>query len=221
MKLLRTQRNQIFDLVSAEGLSPAQFYLHERAFTGDVKLSMKGTKFYFIFSPEERNQSLFIGMISYSPGQEIKSASTSTKIRWQALLELIKVWLKTIDRETAEPDKWEQMFESSRNIGFDSESDDNSQFNFTEVLQIQGAASRAKLSFESLDLDAERLKILNKKLDYIVEKAKNLGRFDWKNLFIGTMISTLIQISVSQETGKLVWNLLREAFKTVFLIALK
>ena len=54
----------------------------------------------------------------------------------------------------------------------------------------------------------------------IAEKAKSFGRVDWKNLFIGTMIGTIVQLALPSETGHALWLLLKEAFKKVILISL-
>jgi hypothetical protein len=129
-------------------------------------------------------------------------------------------WLKYLNRELDQPDKWAGMFESSSQIGWTPDERDNVQFTYVEVHEIETAISRVKVGMQDLGLAKEQINIMEAKLDYVTERAKTVGKVDWKNLFIGTMISTIVQLALPPETGHALWLLLREAFKKVLLISL-
>lgn len=66
----------------------------------------------------------------------------------------------------------------------------------------------------------DQLKMINEKLDYISEKAKSLGRVDWKNIVIGTLITLILQLALPQETSKALWMIFKDIFQHYLLISI-
>lgn len=54
-------------------------------------------------------------------------------------------------------------------------------------------------------------------LERLTELAKELNKFDWKNLFIGTIISITIQLNVTPDNATLLWELIQNVFSNYFL----
>jgi hypothetical protein len=54
-------------------------------------------------------------------------------------------------------------------------------------------------------------------LDHLMELAKELNKFDWKSLFIGTISSIIIQLGVTKENAHELWSLIKKVFNNFFL----
>ena len=219
MKLLPSQRNQVYDAITQAGFSPAQFKLSDQLVTKIhgtfTELSLNGSEYYYRFY---ENHGGHVGV--FSPGHDTLSEQVNPGA-WLSQLNHIYKWLSLVKREIEQPDKWQHIFDESKSIGINIGTEDNSQFTYEEVTHIQQAMLRAKAAAGQLQLTAQQLRLLSDKLDYVAEKAKLLGRIDWKNLFMGTMITMIVDLGVPDELKKQLWLILKESFKVILQIALK
>jgi len=58
---------------------------------------------------------------------------------------------------------------------------------------------------------------MEKTLDYLKEKAKTLGKFDWKNLFIGTIMTYSLEFALPHESIASLMQVIKKALGTFFL----
>jgi hypothetical protein len=216
VELLRSQRNSLFDWVVQAGLSPLSFEINESD-NNRVRIAMKNSGHYFVFKFFPVLNDTTILEIQFSPGKSTQVASYSST-KWEGLDNIFLEWLSFVKRETESPDKWLEMYEASKRVGWSTNDEANTLFTFNEFMDINIRIEQVKVKVSQINIPPDQLGLLHSKLDYISEKAKTLGRIDWKNLVIGTIIGYLVQTALPPETAKSVWLIVQEVFKKVLLL---
>lgn len=61
----------------------------------------------------------------------------------------------------------------------------------------------------------EELIQISEKLDYLSKAVDRLNRFDWKGLALGTFIGISTNLAIDTESGRKVFELLRQAFDAI------
>jgi hypothetical protein len=219
MKLLNKQKNQLFDIIESNGLSPAMFTYQEWAVEGkgivETRILVKNTDYYFYIMS---GPSIAKYEIIFSPGNELIK-DTRFPSRWDVLIDLFGEWTINLKNEIEVVDKWENL--KNQFNEFDLKNDGygilNSKFTAQEFIELKSKVNTLQEGISKLSLPPEQIKLINNKLDQITEQAIHLGRFDWRSYFIGTLTTLVMQLSLSQETGKAIWQLAKEAFQTLFL----
>jgi len=103
---------------------------------------------------------------------------------------------------------------NSIKLNLNNEADKFSALEF-EDLKIK--VSAIKQGLNNIDLLSDQISVINEKLDHLTELAVNMNKFDWKSQFIGTIISIIIQLEVTQENAKSLWALIKQVFNNYFL----
>lgn len=218
MKLLISQKDQLYDLIENLGLSPSQFEFSEDfsdKYLGQKKttLKFKDREFFFVFEtgPKAINSHYSI----MCPGTEsyIKNEYPGD---WANQIYYITIWLKNILREINSPNKWERLQSEIGNIQLNFEHD-HDKFSVQEFEDIQSKVLGIKQGLGSIGLQEEEVKIINQKLDHLTEMAKVLTKFDWKSLFAGSIASVLIQLSITPDHIKAIWALMKMSFSNFIL----
>ena len=58
---------------------------------------------------------------------------------------------------------------------------------------------------------------IKNQLERLTLLAVDLGKFDWKNLFVGTIMSIIIQLGVNKENANLIWLAIKQMFYEYFI----
>ena len=218
MILLTSQKDQLFDIISENELSPSQFELREiqsgissgQRATG---IYFKNSAFYFIF--ETGPSTIDKHYARYCPGKD-SFIKVDYPGDWDLQLNIFKHWVSYLQREISTPDKWSRLNKElsylDLNYAFDSDKFTVSEFQVLSV-KIHILQDRIK----EIDLTHDQTEIINRKLDFLLEKAKDLSKFDWKSLFIGTLLNIPIQLGVSEEKIRSLWSLIKEIFNQYLL----
>lgn len=205
MYLLRSQLNDFYELIEKQGyFSPLQFDIS----SGKTELKLKETQFYFrVFDDSGYVDSM---VANFSPGKFMYKEATSGT-NWEGIKSSFKNWLDYLKREVAAPDKWDRLIEEVRYIIGDSRVE-NTAFSHQEYLEVRSNIDAIKSQLSSIPLlEAQSTAILHQ-LNRLAEMTDRLNKFDWRNLFIGTIISCVIQLGVTQEHAKLLFDLIKNAF---------
>ena len=67
-------------------------------------------------------------------------------------------------------------------------------------------------------LDAAQSVNINSKLDYLVDRSQKLGRIDWKNIFVATIINVAIILALNPQQARSLWLLVKNCFKGILLL---
>ncbi len=128
------------------------------------------------------------------------------------------LWLDSLKRELTTPNKWERLLKEVNNANIKiSNSDDEGNFSYLEYTDIVKRMELLNNKITTLFLPLNQQKIIIDKLNQLITIAQNLNKVNWKNLFVGTIISIIIQLEVSRENAAELWELIRQVFHNFFL----
>lgn len=217
MKLLVSQKDELFDLINdSEWFSPSQFKIIE---TGtkekgvNTEVKFENSEYYFRFFEQRDYYGVFVA--NYSPGEKLLFEATSS-LDWNLGVIHFKNWLRFLNREINAPDKWSRLLKELSNIQILSETDET-KFSYREYNELSDKISQIKDLIKTVPLLVEQQNAIIDKLDHLTDLARELNKFDWKSLFIGTITSIIIQLSVTKENALQIWALIKKVFNNFFL----
>jgi len=215
MQLLTSQKNQIYNYLTATHyFSPNQFKLEETQHRGKTITSLKfiNSKYYFNFIEDTE----YVGFyLNYSPGKELIKEATSN-VNWNIGFDHFITWLSNLQRELQSPNLWERFQTEISGIQLSSNFD-NSKFTISEYEKLTQKLNYISERVSTIPLLENQQNEIIISLERLEELAKELNRFDWKNLFIGTILSIIIQLKVNPENATALWNLIKDVFNDYFL----
>ena len=216
MKLLKSQKNSLFELIEEiDFFSHNQFEVTEDETMGVYETIIfynEDRSFYFRFNESQYSNQLYI---NYSPGNTQFTDSSST-IHWDQSLSYFKNWLYFLKREVTAPNLWEKFKTEISDIKL-LNNFNNEKFSFNEYKEISQKIDSLKDSISSIPLILNQQNEIILRLDHLSETAKDLGKFDWISLFVGTIISVVIQLNVTPENANALWELIKRIFNNYFL----
>jgi len=59
----------------------------------------------------------------------------------------------------------------------------------------------AEYAGRTYSLSAEQMRVLDAKINYLVEAAGRLGRTDWRGLFVGVIVSYILTVALPPESA--------------------
>ncbi|MDO8733647.1 MAG: hypothetical protein Q7K21_00615 [Elusimicrobiota bacterium] len=218
MQLLKSQKNDIFDVIQNSDLSPAQFelseydenYSYDETIT-NTKLAYKNTDFYFLFETGDRNEHIS----TFSPGRETVTQRENPG-NWITQLLYVKEWLSNLEREITQEDKWVRLEEEIENLKI-SDNDNNQKFSVEEYEVLTKKLNVLKEKISEIELLPEQIETISRKIDFLTETAKSFNKTDWKSLFMGTFIQLVFQLSIPPETSGIIWKTIKGIFTNYFL----
>jgi len=215
MKLLVIQKNELYDIITGFNLSPSLFEFKEAKSTmtdNEVAtvLLLKNSQFAFIF--ETLNEKHFI---YFSPGTDTFKSEAFPET-WGTLLGYFQNWVSTLLYEIKSEDKWERLQNEIKGLNI-KYSVDASKFSAHEFEVLKTNFNSIKSQITKIGLTVEQAQVIESKLDHLLELAKDMNKFDWKNLFIGTIISIIIQLGITPDNASNLWKIIKQIFSNYFL----
>lgn len=155
--------------------------------------------------------------IGFTPTRASSWEGRSYPGSWDSQLRQFSEWLGYLKREVTSPNKWERLHKELESLKFNFR-DDKTKFSAQEFEDIKVKIETLKRSINEIGLLEKDVAVINSKLDHLTEMAINLNKFDWKSLFIGTIISIVIQLNVTPDNAKALWSLINTVFNSYFLL---
>ena len=210
--MLKSQKNDVFDSIEKQGLSPSLFEFEESITGTTVILRVKNTEYFFNFLQNQNNGHF----ARFCPGHDVHTDSSNTG-SWLEQLLCLRRWVKYVTRELNAQDKWKILQEEIANMNFGDINYDSSQFNIQEYELLKLNIGALKVNISKMDILESKVEVINIKLDHLLDLAKSMNKTDWKSLFIGTFISLFIQLSIDKQTGQTIWQYIQSVFSTFLL----
>jgi len=114
---------------------------------------------------------------------------------WDYVFRYAEQWVQRIKEEHEAPDLWRTLEEQGELIA--GPPIENTPFTPTELEHISATLSEAKeYARANLELDPQQLQRIEDQLDYLVEAAERVGRLDWRNLVVGSLLALVLQAIV-------------------------
>jgi len=215
--LLKSQSNEVFNLVKESELDPFNFSWSEEdsKYTSTKaglsvpvsRLSYEDGCFYFQFDVHKgRHYAIF------SPGSD-KLFEEQYPGDWSGQLAYVRMWLRYLRREIEQADLWGELSKYQLPPGERLSNDiGNAPFSSGQVDAIAEGLGKVRFYLEAeFNLNEEQQKLVNEKLDYLLGAAKRQGRKDWLHTAIGVIFTLAIGLSCTPEQAKTLWNILKVA----------
>jgi len=209
--LLNSQKAELFEIVKAQGFSPASFEhgpgKDERGRPSGFFVRLKKTDYFFVVHP--------IGgdfQIRYAPGEQYEEERFDSR-QWSEASECFHGWLESLRTELNTPDPWDDVAKFSAIVPFSPAQDNpNTAFSYQETQAIWKAlgAIQQTLLNEAHDSE-EHQALIETQIGFLVESSKTMGRKDWLVIAIGTLVTIAVAMSLSPETGKAIFHILEQA----------
>ncbi|MFA6355951.1 MAG: hypothetical protein WCY23_02450 [Candidatus Omnitrophota bacterium] len=221
--ILKAQKEWVFNKIVELGLKPSEFewgktksgYISD---TEVLYLKYINTAYYYKFDFYD----VEYYYCYYSPGAEKPLEKVFTK-KWIDIASSVIDWLISLEKEISIIDPWEEI--SSYKPGDKVDLGDeitNSPFSSPQIERIIKAIEKLKSEIErNYNLDKEQKEIVNSKLDYLIDKAKTIGRIDWRNIFAGTIVNLAVDLALDSQKYKLLWQLVKSCFEGIRLLTIK
>ncbi|KEQ31209.1 hypothetical protein N180_02880 [Pedobacter antarcticus 4BY] len=209
MKLLTSQKNSLYDLIELnDSFTPSQFAVIDGA--NQFRIQYTNSEYYFKI--QKVTSSWYIDFI---PGSNTYQNSTSTSL-WSEVAIHFRHWVENLNREISAPDKWDRLTQEMNNLRGIIPAD-NTMFSHSEYLILSQQISQIKSSIAAISLTSEQNFAIESKLDHLLALANDMNKFDWQGLFIGTIISIIIQLGVTQEHAQELLAIIKQVFSGYFL----
>ena len=114
------------------------------------------------------------------------------------------------------PDQWTELRNVQPMISSKSfTKEDLEAFTDTEKKQIEDSLSKfQQLIQEEMSPVKEQLDYIQEKLDYLDAAVDRLNRFDWKGVALSTVMGIATNLSIDTNTGKQIFDLFQQAFRS-------
>src|ERR1019366_560235 len=194
------KKNEIFKKIQAVGLDPKQFDLED---DDEFRIKHKWSESRFIVGGDPGH---YVGssVVGDAPAWPVD------KYSWDALISRISSWLEDVKRDLETPDLWAELQREAELLGANDDVTENTPFTFDEQKEIAGRLQElAEHARRTNALSGEQMRILDGKLDYLVNAAGRLGRIDWRNAFVGAILGYIVTAALPPDARDIVLGLFR------------
>ena len=86
------------------------------------------------------------------------------------------------------------------------------EFSKEEKNEVRKILNALNQKISTLELPPSTIEVICNRLDNLSKKVDNSKKFDWKALFIGTIASLIMTLSIPPEASGLIWQYVKTAF---------
>jgi hypothetical protein len=199
MMLNKRERNKIYEEIAESGLDPTEFKFED---TGEKVSVTHNSGSTFGFSRKENPPDPIFGMnfgerykyeIKASVAEGITQTYDASSVD-HAVTVSVSLWLREIKATVGVPDYWAEMEGSRESLAIIQRGDfGNTPFGPTEQRQIALQLEEVKKQVRALyGLSNRQMTQVTEKLDTVIEDASRLGRKDWVIIFVGTILTLVL-----------------------------
>lgn len=125
---------------------------------------------------------------------------------------ILRKWILVIEKYNEHSSLFDSPLDNFSKINFE----DTDEFTDEEKYQIKQAINKLKAtSKQQLELSGDQSKLLNDKLDYLIEAVDRSNKFDWKSIAVGMISNIIVALSFDTNKGKHLWALFMDAMKSI------
>jgi hypothetical protein len=205
VEISRVQRNEVAEAIKASDFSSADFETDE----GDAAISVRhkptGSELLLNFG-----ELGFRFEASWTVGDDPVKGRSANELRF-----VTQDWLNDLVTYLATPDLWEEI--GKEPLTDLIEGQENTQFSPAEQSQIAAVIAEVLANAKKeLGLDDPQFKVLEAKLNYVVEAAGHTRRIDWLNLTLGAFADRTANAVLTPEVMHKVLSALDAALGALF-----
>ncbi len=178
MQLLKKTRNELVEAIKQSGLSLTDFATTEEPDALTIRHEQSASKFVVMLRD----------LLDYEVHWSAGGGNTHrAKADEDGIAIIAREWIEAVQVEVEAPDLWTELAQGQE-ISALMESQENTPFSLAEQKQIAGVlADIKKQAVETYGLPPGELRLLEAKLDYLIEAAPHARRIDWLNTAVGAV----------------------------------
>ena len=203
MRITNIQKKELSKIAKQHKLNLIDFEIFGQF--KEFKIKYKYNYFSFSIDRFEReNYKVLMFPIDNTNGISLSSNN------WIGVTKLFNKWAKDVAEEITTPTGW-RTFQSDNflNSGF---KELNEEFSESEKAYVRESIKELKQKINTLELSEQHLLVIERKLDELSDKVESLNKFDWKALFIGTIITLIMTLVIPPEISGLLWDHIKLIF---------
>jgi hypothetical protein len=216
--LLKTQRNELFEIVRNEGFDPTDFKWTTAAGRRGGReyeisvLVYKNSQYFYKFGTQRE---LF--WCERCPGIHMTSDHDDPSV-WGHVVTDFADWLKRLKSEIETPDLWveAERYYSVFHLPVEPYQQDIP-FSHSEAQQISAALKQVEKNIiNTINPAEDQVEFIRYKLSYLDSAAKKpYSRIDWLNILIGVLTTIAVTLSLSPEQAHTIFMYFRQALGSV------
>lgn len=212
MALLLTQKNTFFELVeNHRAFSPYQFHYEEDKPSKNIGFTYIGSEYFFKIFESKHYVNSYVA--NFSPGGEELVFLSELSFINPKIYNYFSSWLNNLEREIKAPNKWERLIMDIKSFSLPNNSCYNAdRFTYQEYTEVVRNISQLKEGIKEIGLTSEQYNIIDEKLDFLIEQGQSLKKFDWRSLFIGTIINIATNIIINPTSIQAFYELVKVFF---------
>jgi len=190
--LQKWKKNQIFEAIQAVGLDPIEFELVDDG--TEARITHRSSEARLILGG---NAAHYVG--SYVAGDA--PSWPYDAYSWDGVMQRVNLWLGDLKRDLEMPDLWADLQREAGLLGGASDGvTKNTPFTPSEREEIvNGLQELGEEIKQTYALSEAQVRVLDAKLDYLIDAAGRLGRIDWREVFAGAILSLIITAALPPE----------------------
>jgi len=221
--MLKKYRNQLIPLIKASGLDPATFKSRDEEIKSYqwFTIQYQDSPLWFRFSATDDSHH-HIGYLctNFNPTFSETAGEIRASEEDEDAFHPFTFWLYDVKEyitERTTPDMWKQLEQQrsllpSRELG----KDDTAPFSEDEKAQLRLSIDEFRLLIEKTFKPTEQeFTLINRRLDYLVERLDKLPRVDWWSLALSTVTSISIALTLDTEKGSILVDLFKQVFSRI------
>jgi hypothetical protein len=215
--LLQTQQNALLVGIELAGFNPDSFSKPYPAVSRRVKdlmvtrIDHQRSAFFFLFDFMDGNLSQRFCV--FSPGQSERESWAVVPTFTDQTKHFTR-WLAYLKNELDAPDYWGAGSSGLFTAVRPRSDEENTDFTEEEKKQIAASLRSIKSGIEQLvALNQEQNRFVDERLDYLAKAASRVGRFDWKNLAVSTLLQIAIDLALDGSKATILWQAVSAAFQ--------
>ena len=128
---------------------------------------------------------------------------------WPQMFAVFCAWLDEVKRQSDAPDLWALARQERRLLTSTADDiDQNAPFTRTErELLARHLATIQEYTKKSFNLQAEHAAHVEAQLKYLAEAAERVGRFDYKNLVVSTLLNIVVTLGLDLDKAQKLYGL--------------
>ena len=204
--LLTNQRNELIPMIrSVGGFDPADFHWEDRFSPHDERLRFKDSEYCFDISFGGNEFS-----VSYSPAARQIVKHHLRVPDWPSVKGLFHSWLASLQGQTRQPDLWAELAQQRLPQNLHEPDVDNRSFTKDEQDALTvGLRELEAYIAKAVNPPQKQLASLNEKVQYLIDATRRHGGRDWFNMAIGVLMGIMVELSITDDIQRAVWQLLK------------
>jgi hypothetical protein len=211
--LIRWQfRKAIHDWIHREAIESASLNPNEFEFKDtdtEALLKHRWSKSCFVFGG---NAGHYVGRRVVGDGPDLPYEVYS----WEAVMSRFSPWVKEVKDDLDTPDLWAELHRNAQLLGrISGETHGNTPFTSEEQKDIEQRLREVEAHVRATySLSEPEVENLHRKIDYLIDAAGRLSRFDWAGIFVGAIVCYIFEVGLPVESLRpFMTDLLRHLFE--------